>query len=225
VTDDPRDATPVDPVDPVDPYDSSAGPHPYLEPEVYPTPPQDLPRNLPATLAESQPWHPVSPNPTTPYPTTPYPTTPYPTTTPYPATPYPATPYPAPPPAGVHPPPGYAAMPPMIVVQQPYHAPFGVDPVTGRPLSDKSKVVAGLLQLLPGAVLLLGGIGRLYAGNVALGVFQLVGTLVAWATFVCGMFTIVGWCLTVPFWLWFVIDGIVLLAGRPVDGSGRPLRS
>jgi hypothetical protein len=26
-------------------------------------------------------------------------------------------------------------------------------------------------------------------------------------------------------WLCFVIEGIVMLAGRPVDGQGRPLRA
>jgi hypothetical protein len=25
-------------------------------------------------------------------------------------------------------------------------------------------------------------------------------------------------------WVWFVVDGIIMLAGRPVDGQGRPLR-
>ena len=34
-----------------------------------------------------------------------------------------------------------------------------------------------------------------------------------------GLFLIYG-----AIWLWFVIDGIVMLAGRPVDGQGLPLR-
>ncbi|MFC7479145.1 hypothetical protein ACFQX7_02355 [Luedemannella flava] len=125
---------------------------------------------------------------------------------------------------GYAPPPGsYPVLQPIVVVQQPPHAPFGVDPISGQPLSDKSKVVAGLLQLLPGLLLSTGGIGRLYAGHVGLGVVQLLCTLVAWTGVVCGLVTLgFGWCLTLPFWLWFVIDGIVLLAGRPVDGSGAP---
>ena len=46
-------------------------------------------------------------------------------------------------------------------------APFGRHPVTGQPYSDKSKTVAGLLQLIGlfGFV----GIGRIYAGYVGLG--------------------------------------------------------
>lgn len=87
-----------------------------------------------------------------------------------------------------------------------YHpsAPYGVDPLTGRPLSDKSKVVAGVLQ-----VLLPLGIGRFYTGHVGLGVAQLVVTLVT-----CGVGA-----------LWPFIDGIVLLVGQPTDPQGRLLRT
>jgi TM2 domain-containing membrane protein YozV len=228
------------PGEPVDPYDSTLGPHPaHPDPtvpaEIYPpTPrPPDPAQNLPATRVESQPWNIGQPQdypsypPASGYPASGYPTYPpaggYPPPGGYPTSGYPPG-YSAPP-AAYSTPPGYPVIPPILVVP-PTYAPFGVDPVTGRPLSDKSKVVAGLLQLLPGGLLTLGGIGRLYAGHVALGIFQLVGTLIAWTGIVCGIFTLgFGWCLTVPFWLWFVIDGIVLLAGRPVDGAGRPLRS
>lgn len=102
--------------------------------------------------------------------------------------------------------------------------PYEVDPVTGRPLSDKTKTTAGLLQLLPGALLGLGGIGRLYAGHTALGVIQLVVTVVGWISFWCGFLLLVPFAVFVGCWLWFVIDGIVLLAGRPTDGDGRLLR-
>ena len=81
-------------------------------------------------------------------------------------------------------------------------APYGRDPVSGFPYSDRSKVVAGLLQLF-----LPIGIGRLYAGHTGIGIAQLL--------------------LTVFFGLgviWAFIDGIVILAGRPTDGKGRPLR-
>jgi len=105
------------------------------------------------------------------------------------------------------------------------------DPVTGQPYSDKNKLVAGLLQLLPGIFFGLGGIGRLYAGNVALGVTQLVlSVVVGWSAFVCGIFLwavllgFIPWLVTGGLWLWFVIDGIMMLAGRPVDGQGRLLR-
>ena len=102
---------------------------------------------------------------------------------------------------------------------------YGFDPVTGRPLSDKSKIAAGLLQLLLGALLCLGGVGRLYAGNVALGVTQLVLSLVAWASFWCTFVLLFPIIVFFGLWVWFIVDGIVMLAGRPVDGQGRVLRS
>ncbi|MFI5909133.1 TM2 domain-containing protein [Dactylosporangium sp. NPDC051541] len=106
------------------------------------------------------------------------------------------------------------------VVQQAY------DPLTGQPYSDKNKLAAGLLQLLPGLFFALGGIGRLYAGNVALGVTQLIlSVVVGWSSVFCGLFFLgIPWLITAGLWLWFIIDGIMMLAGRPVDGQGRPLR-
>ena len=83
-------------------------------------------------------------------------------------------------------------------------APYGVDPKSGRPYSEKQKLVAGLLQIL-----LPLGIGRMYMGDVGLGVAQLVVTLVT-----CGIGA-----------LWPFIDGIIILVGDPVDSDGRPLRS
>lgn len=101
---------------------------------------------------------------------------------------------------------------------------YGFDPVTGQPLSDKTKVAAGLLQLLPGFLIGLGGIGRLYAGNTGLGVTQIVLTLVGWVSFWCGFVLIFPFAIYFGLWLWFWIDGIVMLAGRPMDGQGRLLR-
>lgn len=83
-------------------------------------------------------------------------------------------------------------------------APYGYDPVTGRPLSDKSKILAGVLQIL-----LPFGVGRFYTGHVGLGIAQLVVTLVT-----CGAGA-----------LWPFIDGIVMLAGSPTDPQGRLLRT
>lgn len=83
-------------------------------------------------------------------------------------------------------------------------APYGVHPVTGVPYSDKSKLVAGLLQLLIPL-----GIGRMYIGDTRTGVIQLIVTLVT-----CGIGA-----------LWPFIDGIMMLVGDPVDSNGRPLRS
>jgi TM2 domain-containing membrane protein YozV len=101
----------------------------------------------------------------------------------------------------------------------------GFDPVTGLPFSEKSKVTAGLLQLLLGFFFGLGGVGRLYAGHVAIGVIQLVATAIGWVSFWCGFLLFLPFFVYFGCWLWFVIDGIVLLAGRPTDGHGRLLRS
>ncbi|WP_252435711.1 DUF1707 domain-containing protein [Pseudonocardia humida] len=80
-------------------------------------------------------------------------------------------------------------------------APYGREPVTGVPYSDRHKVVAGVLQL----VLPL-GIGRFYTGHTGIAVAQLLLSFIG-----IGL-------------LWAFIDGIVILAGRPVDQYGRPLR-
>lgn len=114
--------------------------------------------------------------------------------------------------------PGYA---------QPAAFPVAVayDPLTGQPYSDKTKLAAGLLQLLPSLFFGIGGIGRLYAGNIALGVTQLIlSFVVGWTSFVCGFFLLLPFIIVGGLWIWFVIDGIMMLAGRPVDGQGRPLR-
>jgi hypothetical protein len=81
------------------------------------------------------------------------------------------------------------------------HAPYGVDPRTGMPYSDRSKVVAGVLQLV-----LPFGVGRFYSGHHGVAVAQLLLSFV-----LIGVF-------------WSFVDGIVLLAGRPTDPYGRPLR-
>jgi hypothetical protein len=143
------------------------------------------------------------------------------------ATPVTVTPVPyPPPPAAYYPPPAYPAA-------HGYPAGYGgyygygypaVDPVTGVPYSDKSKLTAGLLQLLLGLMLGLGGVGRLYAGNTALGVTQIVLSVVGWICLVCLSWLIVPILVFVGLWIWFWVDGIVMLAGRPVDGYGRPLR-
>ena len=84
------------------------------------------------------------------------------------------------------------------------NAPYGVHPVTGVPYSDKTKLVAGLLQILIPL-----GIGRFYIGDTKTGVWQLV---VAFLT--CGIGG-----------LWSFVDGIIILATDNVtDAQGRPLR-
>jgi TM2 domain-containing membrane protein YozV len=80
-------------------------------------------------------------------------------------------------------------------------APYGIEPTTGLPYSDKSRVVAGLLQIFLGTF----GAGRFYTGHMGLAVLQL---LFSWLT--CG--------------IWPLIDGIMMLTGRVTDAQGRPLR-
>ncbi|MFI7081650.1 TM2 domain-containing protein [Micromonospora sp. NPDC049903] len=71
-------------------------------------------------------------------------------------------------------------------------------------VSDKSKVIAGVLQILLGGF----GVGRFYMGDTKTGVIQLIVTLVT-----CGIGS-----------LWGLIDGILILVNGGVDGQGRPLR-
>jgi hypothetical protein len=84
------------------------------------------------------------------------------------------------------------------------HAPYGIDPMTGMPFSDKSKMVAGLLNILLPLVGIC-GVGRFYTGHIGMGVAQL---LLGWLT--CG--------------IWPLVDGIMMLMGKVPDSQGRPLR-
>ncbi|MFJ8106977.1 TM2 domain-containing protein [Streptomyces sp. NPDC096132] len=79
-------------------------------------------------------------------------------------------------------------------------APYGVDPL-GRPYSDKSKIVAGILTIFLGYL----GIGRFYVGSVGIGIAQLL---------TCGGLGI-----------WSLIDGILFLTSNDrTDAQGRVLR-
>ena len=130
-------------------------------------------------------------------------------TQPYGAVPPPPPPPPLfggaqpPPPAYPAPPPTYA-MPGAAVWGVSPAAPYGVHPTTGIPYSDKSKLAAGLLQILIPL-----GIGRFYIGDTKTGVWQLVVTI-----FTCGLGS-----------LWPFIDGIILLATDSKDVNGYMLRS
>ncbi|WP_146655226.1 TM2 domain-containing protein [Labilithrix luteola] len=106
--------------------------------------------------------------------------------------------YGPPPPGGFGPPPGMPGMGPGMGAPM---APYGVDPITGLPFSDKSKMVAGLLQIFLGTF----GIGRFYTGHTGIAIAQL---LVGWIT--CG--------------IWPLVDGILMLMGKVTDAQGRPLR-
>ena len=102
--------------------------------------------------------------------------------------------YGAPPPP---PPPGTLAAP---------GAPYGVHPVTGIPYSEKSKIVAGLLNIL---LAFPGGIGRLYIGDTNTGIAQLLVSVLT-----CGIGG-----------LWSLIDGIIILTSDSKDPRGYMLRS
>ncbi len=71
------------------------------------------------------------------------------------------------------------------------------------PFSDKSRVTAGILQLL--ILVGAGGIGRLYLGYTTIGVLQL---LFGWLT--CG--------------IWPLVDAVLIFTGKVPDLQGRPLR-
>ncbi|UNS98176.1 NINE protein [Streptomyces tubbatahanensis] len=99
---------------------------------------------------------------------------------------------------------GYPQQQPMAPMPGQYtgdpNAPYGYDPY-GRPLSHKSKIVAGVLQLFVGYL----GIGRFYVGNVGVGIAQI---LTAGG---CG--------------IWALIDGIIFLTSdNRTDSEGRILR-
>ncbi len=105
-----------------------------------------------------------------------------------------------PPPGPGYAPPGYGYPPPPGTYTGDPQAPYGYDHY-GRPYSDKSKIIAGVLQLVLGTF----GVGRFYIGNVGLGLAQL---------FTCGGLGI-----------WALIDGVLLLVGNDTtDSQGRVLR-
>lgn len=84
----------------------------------------------------------------------------------------------------------------------PLYASSSYGTLSNLPVSNKSRVLAGVLQLL------LPGVGRMYLGYVAQGIIQLFMAL---------------FCFGIG-WLWSVIDGILLLVGNvKLDGYGRRL--
>lgn len=160
-------------------------PPPYYPPPYYP------------------PQYPPGPYPSDQYPSDQYPPPQYPPGQ-YPTGQYPTGQYPPPLyPPGQYPPPGFDPA-----------APFGRHPLTGDPFSDKSKVVAGLLQLL-GLVGVV-GIGRIYLGYTTLGITQLIGGVVL-GLVTCG----IGFIVPV---IWGIIDATLILTDKVRDPAGRPLR-
>jgi hypothetical protein len=90
--------------------------------------------------------------------------------------------------------------------QNPYGAPYGYP--QGQQygyLSDKSKIMAGLLGIFLGGF----GVHRFYLGFTGIGIAQIFVTL-----FTCGLG---GW--------WGLIEGILILSGSmDRDADGRKLR-
>jgi TM2 domain-containing membrane protein YozV len=70
--------------------------------------------------------------------------------------------------------------------------------------SDKSKLIAGILQILLGGF----GAGRFYTGHTNIAIYQILAT---WLT--CGLGG-----------LWPLIDGIMILVKGGTDAQGRILR-
>lgn len=125
--------------------------------------------------------------------------------------------------------PGYGPAPGPQGYLQPHPGlpPFpGYGQLSAVPVSDKSKVAAGLLQLFLGGY----GAGRFYIGSVAIAVVQLLCNLAGWFFFLVGFVTF-GIGSVVAFFIWFVlglwtfIDAILMFTGSVKDGQGRPLRS
>ncbi len=104
-------------------------------------------------------------------------------------------------------------------------APYGRDPATGQPLSDKAASSAGVLQLFLGWF----GVGRLYIGSLPIGFLQLGLGVFGAFLFLTGFFVFaVTWIFAWPFWLastiWAVVDAIMIFSGAVRDGQGRKLR-
>jgi|ERR1700742_43322 len=117
----------------------------------------------------------------------------------------PAAPYPG------HP--GYPGYPGYLDPQ----APFGRDPATGLPLSDKSAVAAGLLQLFLG----LFGAGRFYIGSTQIAVAQLCVGLFG---LIFGLFCLFGLPALLGGIVWAIVDAILMFTGSVQDHYGRKLR-
>jgi TM2 domain-containing membrane protein YozV len=112
---------------------------------------------------------------------------------------YPASPLPDP---FAPPPPVRPYQPPTQQYPQQYPPHAQPVPYFQQPVSDKSKVTAGLLQIL-----LPIGIGRFYTGHIGIAIAQLL------LAFACGVGVI---------WSW--VDGIILLANGGTDSTGRRLQ-
>lgn len=127
-----------------------------------------------------------------------------------------------PPPPGYPPPqaypgfsgyPGYSGYPSYGDPQ----APYGRDPATGLPLSDKSATTAGLLQLFLGMF----GIGRFYIDSTQIAVAQLCLGLFG---VLFSLFCFLGFPVLLAGIVWAIVDAILTFTGSVKDNHGRKLR-
>ncbi|ORV53188.1 hypothetical protein AWC05_20865, partial [Mycobacterium florentinum] len=133
---------------------------------------------------------------------------------PPPGYPPPQSGYPPPGYSPAQPYPGYAGYPGTPVDPQ---APFGRDPATGVPLSDKSGTTAGLLQLFFGVF----GVGRFYIDSTQIAVAQLILGLVG---LVLTLFCFIASPLLIGSAIWAIVDAIMMFTGSVKDDHGRKLR-
>ncbi|ABL06366.1 NINE protein [Mycobacterium ulcerans] len=126
--------------------------------------------------------------------------------------------YPAQPGGQPQPYPGNPSYPYPNFAQAPEpQAPFGRDPISGVPLSDKSAATAGLLQLFFGFA----GIGRFYVGSNSVATAQLCLGLGGLAFTV---FCLNGFPFLIAAVLWGIVDSIMIFTGNVADSYGRKLR-
>lgn len=96
-------------------------------------------------------------------------------------------------------------------------APFGRDPATGLPLSDKSPTTAGLLQLFLG----LFGVGRFYIDSTQIAVAQLCLGLFG---ILFSLFCFLGFPVLLGSIVWAIVDAIMIFTGNVKDNHRRKLR-
>ncbi len=85
--------------------------------------------------------------------------------------------------------------------------------LTAAPVSQKSKLIAGLLGIFLGGY----GIHNFYLGYTKKALVQLIITLV-------GFFISLG-TIGLAIWIWGLVEGIMILAGGiKTDGKGNPFK-
>lgn len=103
-------------------------------------------------------------------------------------------------------------------------APHGRAPVTGEPLSDKTEIAAGLMQIFLGQW----GVGRFYLGDSMQVLIHIGLWVISFSLILCGIayspLAIVGLLVFLGNLGWALVDGIMILSGKVRDGQGRKLR-